>query len=78
MSTWHEARQTWSTVDEQDIEFVVHDRLPDWGLTRRSRRIAAQQLTERDASAEEIAELIGVTPRTVYRWRAEGFQEAAA
>ncbi|MFE0845319.1 helix-turn-helix domain-containing protein [Streptomyces rochei] len=78
MSAWHEARETWATADEQDIEFVVRDRLPDWGLTRRGRRIAAQQLTERDASAEEIAELIGVTPRTVYRWRAEGFQEAAA
>ncbi|CAM5391253.1 helix-turn-helix domain-containing protein [Streptomyces sp. NPDC059459] len=78
MSAWHTARATWVTADEQDIEFVVRDRLPDWGLTRRSRRIAAQQLTERDVSVEEIAELIGVTPRTVYRWRAEGFQEAAA
>lgn len=78
MSAWHNARETWATVDEDDIEFVVRDRLPDWGLTRRGRRIAAQRLTERDASVEEIAGLIGVAPRTVYRWRAEGFQEAAA
>jgi len=77
MSAWHRARETWSTADEQEVEFVVQDRLPDWGLTRLGRRIAARQLLERNASVDEIAELIGVAPRTVYRWRAED-QEAAA
>jgi transcriptional regulator GlxA family with amidase domain len=77
MTAWHRARETWSTADEQEVEFVVRDRLPDHGLTRLGRRIAARQLTERDVSVEEIAELIGVAPRTVYRWRAEE-QGAAA
>ncbi|MFF9624235.1 helix-turn-helix domain-containing protein [Streptomyces griseosporeus] len=77
MSAWHQARETWSTADDYDIELVVHDRLPDWGLTRLGRRIAARQLTERNASVEEISELIGVDPRTVYRWRAEDRQAAA-
>lgn len=77
MTAWHRARETWSTVDEQDIEFVVQDRLPDHGLTRASRRIAARQLAERNASVEEVAGLIGVDPRTVYRWRREDQQTAA-
>lgn len=71
MNAWHAARETWATVDHQDIDFVVEDRLPDWGLTRRSRRIAAQQLDKRGASVDEVAQLLGVTPRTVWRWRAE-------
>ncbi|AWT42599.1 MULTISPECIES: helix-turn-helix domain-containing protein [Streptomyces] len=77
MSTWHNRRETWSTADDYDIELVVHDRLPDWGLTRLGRRIAARQLTERNASVDEISALIGVDPRTVYRWRAEDRQAAA-
>jgi hypothetical protein len=71
MSAWHQARETWTTVDEMDIEFVVHHRLPDHGLTRASRRIAARQLAERSVPVDEVAELLGVDPRTVYRWRRE-------
>ena len=66
-----------STVDDMDIAFVVRDRLPDHGLTRASRRIAARQLAERNASVDEVAGLIGVDPRTVWRWRRED-REAAA
>ncbi|MEZ3180326.1 helix-turn-helix domain-containing protein [Streptomyces pimonensis] len=77
MSAWHRVRETWSTADEEEVEFVVRDRSPDHGLTRLGRRIAARQLLERDASVEEIAELIGVTPRTVYRWQAERRRAAA-
>lgn len=77
MSRWHQARRTWSTGDADDVASVVDDRLPDWGLTRIDQRIAARQLAERDAAVEEIAELIGVTPRTVYRWQAEERQVAA-
>lgn len=77
MSAWHDTKETWSTADDYDIELVVRDRLPDWGLTRLGRRIVARQLSERNATPEEIAELIGVTPRTVYRWRSEGFRQAA-
>lgn len=71
MSAWHRARETWSTVDEQDIDFVVQDRLPDHGLTRASRRIAARKLAERNAPVDEVAQLIGVDLRTVWRWRRE-------
>ena len=53
----------------EDIPPVVDDRLPDHGLTFTDRRIAARQLAAQGVSAEEIAALIGVTPRTVYRWR---------
>ncbi|MGW3383296.1 helix-turn-helix domain-containing protein [Streptomyces albogriseolus] len=74
MSAWHQARETWATVDDLDIEFVVQERIPDHGLTRASRRIAARQLTERDATVDEVAELLGVDPRTVYRWRREDRQ----
>ena len=71
MSTWHRNKRTWSTADDDEIAFVVEERLPDHGLTRLGRRIAARRLAERDASVDEVAELIGVDARTVYRWRAE-------
>lgn len=71
MSAWHKARETWSTAHDDEIACVVEERLPDHGLTRLGRRIAARRLAERDAPAEEVAELIGVDTRTVYRWRAE-------
>ena len=71
MSAWHKARETWSTADDMDIEFVVQDRLPDHGLTRLGRRIAARELLDRNASVDVVAGLIGVDPRTVYRWRRE-------
>ncbi|UPZ27706.1 helix-turn-helix domain-containing protein [Streptomyces sp. LRE541] len=77
MSAWHKARWQWQTTDEEEVAVVVEDRLPDWGLTRLGRRIAARQLAERSASVEEVADLIGVDPRTVYRWRAEDRTTAA-
>ncbi|MEU9333176.1 helix-turn-helix domain-containing protein [Streptomyces sp. NPDC048290] len=60
-----------TTDAAEDIAAVVHDRLPDWGLTPAARRTATRQLTTRGVGAEEIAGLLGVTPRTVWRWRAE-------
>lgn len=76
MSAWHVARETWSTTDDLDIDFVVHDRVPDHGLTRASRRIAARRLWERNVTVDEVAGLVGVDPRTVYRWRREDRQAA--
>lgn len=76
MNDWHATKQTWSTADHDDIAFVVEDRLPDHGLTRLGRRIAARQLSERDAPVDVVAELIGVDRRTIYRWRAEERQAA--
>lgn len=49
---------------------VVDHRLPDHGLTFTDRRTAARQLTQRGVHASEIAALIGVTERTIYRWKA--------
>jgi hypothetical protein len=71
MSAWHANKRTWSTADDDEIAFVVEERLPDHGLTRLGRRKAARQLADRDVPVDEVAELIGVDTRTVYRWRAE-------
>lgn len=62
-------------TDPDTIPPVVEDRLPDHGLTYRDRRTAARLLTEQGAPVEEIAALIGVTPRTIWRWKAA--QQAA-
>lgn len=50
---------------------VVEDRLPDHSLTRTDRRTAARLLGQRGVHPSQIAALIGVTERTVYRWQAE-------
>jgi transposase-like protein len=71
MNAWHRARETWTTAHETDIASVVEHRLPDHGLTRLGRRIAARQLLDKNVPVNEIAQLIGVDPRTVYRWRRE-------
>ncbi|MFJ4682011.1 helix-turn-helix domain-containing protein [Streptomyces sp. NPDC088789] len=60
-----------STDHPDDIAAVVHDRLPDWGLTPHGRRTATRQLTAAGVPAEGIAALLGVSERTVCRWRAE-------
>lgn len=49
---------------------VVEDRLPDHGLTITDRRTAARQLADQGVHPATIADLIGVTERTVYRWQA--------
>lgn len=59
-----------TATEADDIAAVVEDRLPDWGLTRPDRRIAAQLLGERGVHASVVADLIGVSERTVYRWQA--------
>lgn len=71
----HTTSRTLSYPDE--VRAVVEDRLPDHGLTYTDRITAIRQLTGRGVSAAEIAGLLGVTERTVYRWRAQHFREAA-
>lgn len=64
------------TDTADDIAAVVDNRLPDWGLTRTGKQTAARLLAAQGVHASEIAELIGVTERTVYRWQA-AFRQAA-
>ncbi|MFI1928307.1 helix-turn-helix domain-containing protein [Streptomyces sp. NPDC020377] len=67
----------WTVADEYDVELIVRDPRPVEGLTRLERVMVARGLSERDVPAEEIARIVGATPRTVYRWRSEGFRQAA-
>ena len=60
-----------------DTPPVVDDRLPDHSLTHTDRRTAAQLLAAQGVHPSQIAHLIGVTERTVYRWQAKGFRQAA-
>jgi len=77
MSAWHDSKETWSTADDYDVELIVRDARPVHGLTRLERVMVARGLTARNMPAEEIARIVGVTPRSVYRWRSEGFRQAA-
>lgn len=67
----------WTVADDYDVELIVGDPRSAGGLTRLERIKVARGLTERDVPAEEIARIVGVTPRSVYRWRSEGFRQAA-
>lgn len=67
----------WGDADDHDVELVVTEARPVEGLTRLEKVMVARGLTERDVPAEEIARIVGVTPRSVYRWRSEGFRQAA-
>jgi hypothetical protein len=67
----------WTTADDHDVEAIIRDARPAEGLTRLERLLVARGLTHRGTPAHEIARIVGVEPRTVYRWRAEGFRQAA-
>ncbi|MGW2223863.1 helix-turn-helix domain-containing protein [Streptomyces formicae] len=77
MSTWHDARRCWTEADELDVEIIVREARPVEGLTRLERVLVARGLTERRVPGAEIARIVGVAPRTVWRWRSEGFRQAA-
>lgn len=68
---------TWTVADEHDVQTVIQQQQPAPGLTRLERILVARGLTQRDVPAEEIARILDVTPRTVYRWRADSFRQAA-
>jgi DNA-binding CsgD family transcriptional regulator len=61
---------TWQVADDHDIQTVIQQQRPTEGLTRLERVRVAQGLTALGLPAEEIARILAVTPRTVYRWRA--------
>lgn len=60
---------TWTVADDTDVQIAVARRELPPGMTRLERRLVAVQLTDRGASAAEIARITGVTARTVVRWR---------
>ena len=60
----------WGTADEYDVELIVRERRPAYGLTRLERVLVARGLTARGVSEAEIAEIVRVDRRTVRRWRA--------
>lgn len=60
----------WTVADDHDVDTAIRARQPTPGLTRLERVLVARGLTEHGLPAEEIARILGVTPRTVYRWRA--------
>lgn len=62
---------TWTVADDQDVATIIREQRPTQGLTRLERVLVAQGLTNLGLPAEEIARILAVTPRTVYRWRAQ-------
>lgn len=67
----------WTVADEQDVAAIIRDARPAPGLTRLERIKVARGLTDHGLPAAEIARILTVTPRTIYRWRSEGFRQAA-
>lgn len=68
---------TWTVADTHDVATIIRDARPTQGLTRLERILVAQGLTNLGLPADEIARILNVTPRTVYRWRARTRQTAA-
>jgi hypothetical protein len=66
----------WTVADETDVDLIARDPRPVEGLTRLERVMVARRL-HGQISGDEIARVVGVTPRTVWRWAAEGFKQAA-
>lgn len=63
----------WHTLTDPDqLHTVVDNRLPDHGLTYRDRRTAAAQLNAAGLHPRQIAALLGVSERTIWRWQAAG------
>ena len=61
----------WGTADDHDIQTVIRNQRASTGMTRLERVKAGQGLTQLGLPADEIARILGVTPRTVYRWRSQ-------
>ena len=61
---------TWTVADDHDIEALIRDPRPVQGLTRLERIKVGRGWSSNGVPAAEIARLLQVDPRTVYRWRA--------
>ena len=65
----HRERPAWKSADLTDVQLIVSTPRPVDGLTSLERFLIARGLTERDMTAEQIAEVCGVSKRTIHRWR---------
>ncbi|MCM2427363.1 hypothetical protein [Streptomyces sp. RKAG337] len=61
----------WATVEPLDVEAVVARQAKPDGLGAASRHEVARRLTALQLSADEIARILSVSPRTIHRWRAQ-------
>lgn len=77
MSAWHDIRPCWREADDYDVELIIRERRAAGDLTRLERVMVARGLHGR-LPGTEIARIVGVTPRTVWRWAADGWKQAAA
>lgn len=67
----------WTVADDMDVQLLIEQQRVPEGATRLERRLIAVGLSERGLSAERVADIVAVAPRTVHRWRAKTRQTAA-
>jgi hypothetical protein len=60
---------TWTVADEVTVDQAVAGRRVMPGMTRLELRLLGLRLAERGLTVPEIARVLDVTERTVYRWR---------
>jgi DNA-directed RNA polymerase specialized sigma24 family protein len=56
-------------VDLDEVEFVVRERVSAAGLSRPEQVLVVAGLVGREVPTDEIARLVGVSARTVHRWK---------
>ncbi|TFI30112.1 helix-turn-helix domain-containing protein [Streptomyces sp. 4R-3d] len=56
-------------VDLEEVEFIVRSGLSAADLPRAEQQAVVAQLASRRTPASRIAELVGVSERTVHRWQ---------
>ncbi|MEU8682929.1 helix-turn-helix domain-containing protein [Streptomyces sp. NPDC048611] len=68
----------WTVADDVDVRLLIEQQRVPKGVTCLERRLVAVGLSERGMSAERVAGVVGVAPRTVHRWRAQHRTQTAA
>ncbi|MEV0526002.1 helix-turn-helix domain-containing protein [Streptomyces sp. NPDC050439] len=63
-------REATRRLDDTAITFTITNRRATPGLRPHERRAISAQFTALNLPAKEIARILGVTPRTIHRWRA--------
>lgn len=67
----------WTIADDLDVELLIDQQRVPEGATRLERQLIAVGLSNLGMSAERVADIVAVAPRTVHRWRAKTRQTAA-